>query len=248
MRSALPNPVQIFTIDTSYSADPASKRNMKGGRAMKTKISRSFSLRIIMASFLILVICSGCISAPKTDTGKGAVIGGVGGAALGALIDRKHPWTGAAIGAAGGAIAGGLVGSHMESQKKDLEKMLVPEINAGKVELQVKKDHALLITMTKETAFAPGSSVVNEAFIPTLKKIADVVKSYGKTTVTVTGHPDAGGYEYERSTLSSQRAESVRSMLIGMGVSPILVTAQGDPHNSILDGRTELMVQPIVAD
>ena len=213
---------------------------------MKTTISRSFPVRITIAAVLIFIICSGCISAPKTDTGKGAVIGGVGGAALGALIDRKHPWTGAAIGAAGGAIAGGLVGSHMESQKKDLEKMLVPEINAGKVEVQMKKDNALLITMTKDTAFAPGSSVVNEDFIPTLRKIADVVKSYGKTTVSVTGHPDAGRTEYERSTLSLQRAESVRSMLIGMGVSPLLVTAAGDPRDNSLDGRTELLVQPIV--
>jgi outer membrane protein OmpA-like peptidoglycan-associated protein len=215
---------------------------------MKTTISRSFPLRVIIAEFLIFVICSGCISAPKTDTGKGAVIGGAGGAALGALIDRRHPWTGAMIGAAGGAIAGGLVGQHMESQKKDLEKMLVPEINAGKVELQIKKDNALLITMTKETAFAPGSSVINEASIPTLRKIADVVKGYGKTAVLVTGHPDAGGSEYERSTLSRQRGESVRSMLIGMGVSPILITAAGDPYNISLDGRTELLIQPMVED
>jgi hypothetical protein len=52
--------------------------------------------------------------------------------------------------------------------------------------------------------------------------------------------------EYERSTLFLQWAESVRSMLIGMGVSPMLVTAAGDPRDNNLDGRTELLVQPIV--
>jgi outer membrane protein, adhesin transport system len=91
--------------------------------------------------------------------------------------------------------------------------------------VEVLPGSSLQVTMTGQTAFAPGSSVINPNFVPTLQKIASVVSTYGKMTITVIGHPDAGGSVSEQQWLAYQRAEAVRVQLIAMGVKPILVSA-----------------------
>lgn len=215
----------------------------------KMMLGRSFMVVIVVIPLLL----SGCASnsntlagAMKTDTGKGAVVGGVGGAVLGALIYESNPVAGLLIGAAGGALAGGVVGHFMDERKEDLAKALGPEINAGQAQVQILPDKGLLVTMTGQTAFAPGSAVVNANFIPTIQKIGNVVKTYGKTTITVIGHPDMSGTVEERATLANQRAEAVRYLLIGFGVPPILVTASGHPKSDQTDGRVELVIHPLV--
>jgi outer membrane protein OmpA-like peptidoglycan-associated protein len=181
----------------------------------------------------------------QTDTGKGALFGGMGGAALGAIIDHGNPWAGALIGAVGGSLSGALVGHFMDDRKKNLEQVLQPEINAGTASVTMLKDNSLLISMTRESAFQRGSTVVNPAFISTLNKVAGVVKTYGKTTISVIGHPDSGGSEAERRWISDQRAEAVRGQLLGMGVPPAAVSASGSPSSSYLDGRVELVLHPV---
>ncbi len=195
----------------------------------------------------IVLMVAGCASSGgMTDTGQGAVIGAGGGALLGALVDMHgDPLAGALIGAAGGALVGALVGHHMDETKQDLVKGLAPEINAGQAQVQMLPGNSLQVTMTGQTAFAPGSAVINPGFVPTLQKIAGVVSRYGKMTVTVIGHPDAGGTVEQQQWLAYQRAEAVRVQLIAMGVKPILVSATDNPGNSYTDGRVELILTPI---
>jgi outer membrane protein OmpA-like peptidoglycan-associated protein len=181
----------------------------------------------------------------KTDTGKGALLGSAGGAAIGAIVDHANPWAGVLIGAAGGALTGGLVGHFMDQRKQDLERTLQPQINAGQVNVSILADHSLLISMTHRSAFAPGSEVVNTAFIPTLRKVANVVSTYGKMTVSVIGHPDAIGSPQQRARLAGARAEAVRSQLIGMGVPSALISASGNPSGKYMDGRVELVLHPL---
>jgi len=135
----------------------------------------------------------------------------------------------------------------MDERKKDLEKALAPQIDAGLVTVQVLADHAILVTTTKESAFDRGSSVVSQGVIPTLRTIANIVTTYGKTTIAVIGHPDATGTTAERKALANQRAEAVRNMLLGMNVPPILVTASGNASSNYLDGRVEIVVHPLVS-
>jgi len=216
---------------------------------METKSSGSrWGKRLCMAILALTMMGAGCAgNGAYTDTEKGAVFGGAGGAALGALIYHGNPLAGALIGAGTGVLTGGLVGHFMDNRKKDLEKALVPQINAGEITVQILKDHSLLVTSTKQTAFAPGSSVVKQGFIPTLQTIANVMKTYGKTTVAVIAHPDASGTTLEKEQLSNQRAEAVRNMLLGMGVKPILVTASGNAESRYHDGRVELIIRPLVS-
>jgi outer membrane protein OmpA-like peptidoglycan-associated protein len=182
----------------------------------------------------------------QTDTGKGALLGGATGALIGGLVDHADPAVGILVGAAGGALAGGLIGHHMDTQKQNLAQVLAPEVNAGHASVELLKNQSVLVNMTGNTRFAPGSAVVNPAFLGALQKVASVAKTYGKVTITVIGHPDKGGSEADRQRLSSQRAEAVRLQLIGMGVPSILVSASGNPRSTWEDGRAELVIHPVI--
>jgi outer membrane protein OmpA-like peptidoglycan-associated protein len=61
--------------------------------------------------------------------------------------------------------------------------------------------------------------------IPTLEKVATVLKSYPNAGATVEGHTDAKGDEQYNQKLSERRAESVRKWLVDYGVSNAVTTA-----------------------
>ena len=93
-------------------------------------------------SACLLIGQTSCSS--MTNTGKGALIGGGGGAGLGAGLGAligggKGAGIGAAIGAAVGAGAGTLIGNKMDKQKKELEAQLAEQ---AKVE-DVKDNNGL---------------------------------------------------------------------------------------------------------
>ena len=206
--------------------------------------------RAMAAVLAAAALAAGCAggggNVMQTDTGKGALFGGAGGAIIGGLIDHADPAVGMLIGAAGGALVGGLVGHHMDTQRQNLAKALAPEVNNGDVTIQMLQNNTLRIDMTGQTRFAPGSAVLNPAFLAALQKVASVARTYGKVTITVIGNPDPGGNFETRAALANQRAEAIPLQLLGMGVPPILVTASGNPSSSYEDGRAQLMIYPIV--
>jgi len=223
---------------------------------MKRSSGRPPTPRAIAAAIVTAALVAGCAGTGGgmggaggvmgTDTGKGALFGGATGALIGGLVDHADPAVGILIGAAGGALAGGLIGHHMDTQKQNLAQVLAPEVNAGNASVELLKNQGVLVNMTGNTRFAPGSAVVNPAFLGSLEKVASVARTYGKITITVIGHPDKGGTYAERERLSSQRAEAIRLQLIGMGVPSILVSASGNPRSSWEDGRVELVIHPVI--
>lgn len=54
---------------------------------------------------------------PHSKTTQGAVLGGLGGAAVGAIAGPEKALQNAAIGGAVGAVGGGLIGNQMEKQE-----------------------------------------------------------------------------------------------------------------------------------
>src|SRR3970040_2319738 len=130
---------------------------------------------------------------PMTRTQSGALIGALGGAVVGAMAYKKNRTKGAVVGAVGGGLGGAAVGNYMDSQRRDLEKKLAPEIPAGQARVQKLSDQVVLVTMTSQTAFDTDSSAIKPGFHSTLDKLADVVVRYGKTTLTVVGHTDNVG-------------------------------------------------------
>jgi outer membrane protein OmpA-like peptidoglycan-associated protein len=199
-------------------------------------------------------------SRDMSNTQKGAIIGTVSGAALGALINKKDRSKGALIGAVGGGLAGTGVGYYMDKQAKDLELQLKPEMERGEITVNKRaSDNALLVSMTSTTGFDTNSAVIKPAFTTTLDKISRVLNQYGKTTVTVIGHTDSVGSDAANQTLSEKRAQSVLDHFASKNVNPVRLTAYGkgesEPRASNateagrqLNRRVELLIVPVVAD
>jgi outer membrane protein OmpA-like peptidoglycan-associated protein len=157
----------------------------------------------------------------------------------------------------GGGLAGAAVGHYMDSQRRDLEKNLAPEIQAGQARVQKLSDQVVLVTMTSQTAFDTDSAAIKPGFNSTLDKLADVVVRYGKTTLTVVGHTDNVGSNAYNQTLSERRALSVAQFLESRRVNGMRLATAGKGEtqpvaSNALDAgrqanrRVEIYVEAIV--
>jgi outer membrane protein OmpA-like peptidoglycan-associated protein len=224
---------------------------------------KRFGIYTIVAVFAIF--STGCATdeygnrRPMTDAEKGALIGAASGAVIGALAKKDKRTKGALIGAVGGGLAGAAVGTYMDSQKKDLEKVLAPEVQAGAINIARVDQNNLLITMTAQTAFDFDSTAIKSGFQSTMDKLANVLVRYGKTHLTVVGHTDNVGTHQYNQTLSERRSGAVADYLRGKGVIPQRLVSVGQGENSPratnateesrrLNRRVEIVVEPIVAD
>src|SRR4030065_2219364 len=113
---------------------------------------------LIAIPLLATLLLSACAtnelgdSRDMSNAQKGAIIGTVGGAALGALVNKKDRGKGALIGAVGGGLAGTGVGYYMDKQAKDLELQLKPEMERGEITVANRaSDNALLVSKTSPT-------------------------------------------------------------------------------------------------
>ena len=196
---------------------------------------------------------------PMTEAEKGALIGAASGAVIGALAKKDKRGKGALIGAVGGGLAGAAVGTYMDSQKKDLEKVLAPEVQGGAIQVQKVDQNNLLITMTAQTAFDFDSTEVKPGFHSTMDKIANVLVRYGKTHLTIVGHTDNVGTHQYNQTLSERRSGAVADYLRTKSVIPprLVSVGQGEispratnatEEGRRLNRRVEIVVEPIVAD
>lgn len=221
--------------------------------------------KLIVVPLLATLLLSGCATNDLGDsrdlskTEKGAIIGTVSGAALGAIINHRNRGKGALIGAVGGGLTGAGVGYYMDQQAKDLQKQLQPEIQRGEVTIEKRaSDNALLVSMTANTGFDTDSSALKAGYLPTLNKIARVLNQYGKTTVTVIGHTDSVGTDAYNQALSERRAQSVLDYFAGQNVNPLRLESYGrgetEPRadnateaGRALNRRVELWILPVVA-
>lgn len=220
---------------------------------------------LIAMPLLATLLLSACAtndlgdSRDMTNTQKGAIIGTVSGAALGALINKDNRGKGALIGAVGGGLAGTGVGYYMDKQAKDLQVQLKPEMDRGEITVDKAANNALLVSMTSATGFDTNSSVIKPGFTTTLDKISRVLNQYGKTTVTVTGHTDSIGSDTSNQTLSEKRAQAVLDHFASKNVNPVRLAAYGKGEAApradnatdagrALNRRVELLIEPVVAN
>jgi outer membrane protein OmpA-like peptidoglycan-associated protein len=127
----------------------------------------------------------------------------------------------------GGGLTGAAVGHYMDNQRRDLEKNLAQEIQAGQARVQKISDQVVLVTMTSQTAFDTDSSSIKPGFHTTMNKLSDVVVRYGKTTLTVVGHTDNVGSDVYNQRLSERRALSVAQYLESQRVDPLRLATAG---------------------
>lgn len=196
----------------------------------------------------ITMILSGC---GMNNTAKGGLIGGGGGAALGALIGGlagkgKGAAIGAAIGTAVGAGAGVLIGKKMDKAAAE-----AAAIEGAQVE-QVTDNNglqAVKVTFDSGILFNTGASNLSASAQSSLSKFANnVLKQNANMDVEIFGYTDNQGWrnstpeqsKQKNIDLSQQRAQSVSSYLLSCGVPTTQVksvTGMGE-DNPIADNST----------
>lgn len=201
----------------------------------------------IGALSLSLLLSAGCNS--MTNMGKGALIGGGGGAGLGAGIGAligggKGAGIGAAIGAAVGAGAGTLIGRKMDKQKQELERQL-----ADKAAVETVTDQngleAIKVTFNSGILFPTNGTSLNTAERQSLAGFASNLINNPETNVQIFGYTDNTGSMQVNERVSTGRADAVRNFLVNSGVSAARVTAQGIPmadyvaSNDTAEGRAQ---------
>jgi outer membrane protein OmpA-like peptidoglycan-associated protein len=197
-----------------------------------------------------------CESIPREYMDQGVAIGAVSGAVIGATAYSKNRSKGAIVGAIGGGIAGGAVGAYMDNQKRDLEKNLAKEIQAGEAKVDKMPNDVVRVTMTSQTAFDTNSTAIKPSFHSTLDKLADVMSRYNKTTLTVVGHTDNVGTDKYNQDLSQRRAYSVAQYFESKKINPVRLATAGkgeaEPVASNtsdagrqLNRRVEIYVEPV---
>ncbi len=189
-----------------------------------------------------------------SNTAKGAGIGALAGAAIGALTNTSsggEAATNALIGAGVGALAGGGIGYYMDQQEKKLRQQL-----AGTGVSVTRVGDNIILNMPGNITFATNSSDVNSGFYATLNSVSLVLKEFNKTIVSVMGHTDSTGSDEMNMNLSQARANSVAQYLINQGLFPQRLVVQGlgetrpiatnnTPEGRQQNRRVEIQLSPL---
>lgn len=191
------------------------------------------------ATALVLTACtttdpkSGNITASNTT--KGAGIGALAGAAIGALTSNK---SGRAKGVFTGAAAGGAIGAGGGYLMDRQEQKLRERMKDTGVELQRNGD-SLNVVLPGDISFDTGSAQVKESFRSSLDGVAESLVENPASQINVFGHTDSTGNYSSNLELSQSRAQAVSNYLQSRGVEPrrLVVVAIG-PDNPIGDNKT----------
>lgn len=194
----------------------------------------------------LLLVSPACSS--MSQTGKGALIGGGGGAAvgagLGALIGGgKGALIGSAIGATVGTGAGALIGKKMQDQQQELAEQL-PDAT---VEPTVDQNglQAIKVTFDGGILFPTGKYTLNPQARADLSNFAVSLRQNPLTDVQILGFTDNTGSFSVNSKLATERADAVMSYLVNSGVQATRLTAKGIPmadyiaSNDTPEGRAQ---------
>lgn len=179
------------------------------------------NLKFIALSMAALIIMS-CGTAMK----NGALIGGGGGAALGALVGNlvsghgdktKGTLIGTAIGGVVGTTAGALIGKHMDKVKAQAQ----ANLQNANVETITDENGltAIKVTFDSGILFATNKSDLNATSKSELSNFANVLKQNTDCSIAVWGHTDSTGTDAINNPLSVKRAEAVANYLSTCGVA-----------------------------
>jgi outer membrane protein OmpA-like peptidoglycan-associated protein len=188
------------------------------------------ALPLIVASTFL----TGCAGLQKTDWPTCAAIGGVGGAALGAI--ESSAWAG------GGAVVGaGMAAAYCWVHgASDEQVVMVEEV----VEEVAVAEPAEAVRVELDVKFDFDKAQVKPESYGDIKNLADFLTQYPQTTTVVEGHTDSVGSDAYNQTLSERRANAVRDVLVnqyGVGSDRVNAVGYGESRpvadNASADGR-----------
>ena len=160
----------------------------------------------------------------RSNTRTGAIVGALGGAALGYLSNDKSEQgrKNALIGAGVGALAGAGVGAYMDKQQAQLRAQL-----ADTGVTVTRQGDNIVLNMPSDVTFAFDRSDIQPQFYKVLDEVAGTMNQYPSTTIEVVGHADSVGTDVYNQALSERRASSVASYLTTRGVLPARLYVAG---------------------
>ena len=186
-------------------------------------------IRKFMAMAAAAIFLVGCTNVDpvtgertRNNTGTGAIIGAIAGAALGTAAggdDRRNAMIGAGI----GALAGAGIGHYMDRTYQNLRERLA---GTGVGVTRVSQSQ-ILLNFPSDLTFDYDRDAVKSQFVPTLQQVGSVLRDYEQTTVDVYGHADSTGSDAYNQDLSERRAMNVSSVLMQGGVIRQRLIAQG---------------------
>ena len=160
-----------------------------------------------------------------SNTAKGAGIGALAGAAIGALTNTssgKQAGRNALIGAGIGALAGGAVGAYMDRQEAKLRERL-----QGTGVSVTRVGDNIILNMPGNITFDTNQSAIKSNFYDVLNSVALVLNEFNKSYVDVQGHTDSTGSDEYNLALSERRANSVAQYLGSQQVMSQRLIVQG---------------------
>ncbi|MNZ61774.1 Outer membrane porin F precursor [compost metagenome] len=193
--------------------------------------------RTALPLLLVSSLLTGCAGLQKSDWPTCALVGGVGGAGLGAI--ENSTWAG------WGALIGGVLGASYcwvhgaEEQVAAVEPAPVPEPAPAP-----PKEETIVV---RDLHFAFDSSKIDARDKDQLDTIANRLKGEAAgTELNISGHTDSVGSDAYNQKLSERRANAVASYLVDSGISASSiksVTGYGETQpvadNSTSDGRAQ---------
>ena len=197
-------------------------------------------LSILTAATLLMM--SACSS--MSTTGKGALIGTGGGAALGAALgalighNGKGAAIGAAIGTAVGAGTGAAIGKAMQNKQEKLSQELA---NQAQVETITDANGltAIKVTFDADMTFPKNGYTLKSAAQSAVKKFATNINTADliNTEIQIKGHTDSSGGDRINQPLSEKRAKAVGDILRANGVSNTRIVEMGLASSEPITGN-----------
>jgi outer membrane protein OmpA-like peptidoglycan-associated protein len=209
---------------------------MNGER--KTMQVTHHPLRALAIAAVAGSLLAGCATTGSgtgmSDTGRNTAIGAGLGALAGAAIGRDAK--GALIGAGVGAAGGYIWSQHMEQKKQAMQRATMGS-GVGVVQTA---DNQLKLDVPSDISFETGRADINPRLRPILDQFATGLSGQANTEVRIMGHTDNTGSDQLNDRLSLERAQSVRSYLVGRGVRGDAVQVMGrGEREPVADNSTE---------
>jgi outer membrane protein OmpA-like peptidoglycan-associated protein len=214
-----------------------------------------FKTKLTILATASALALSGCVTNSAQPMGErtqsGAILGGILGAAAGAIGNDSDPGLGAVVGGAAGALAGGAIGAALDRQAQDLRG------NLSNDDIRIQNTgEELIVTMPEGILFDIDSAAIRASLQSDLRALARNLQQYPNTTVDVIGHTDNTGSAQYNQDLSSRRAQAVAGVLLEAGVAPSRVRAFGrgetepvatnlTPDGRQQNRRVEVIIRPV---
>lgn len=211
----------------------------------------------LLLAALGAVALTGCMSDqgynpndPNANARTGAITGAVVGGLAGALSGGRGAFGKTVVGAAAGGVVGAIAGGALDRQAQDLRSGLgddnITVVNTG---------NELVVSMPQDILFATDSTAVQPGLQRELAAVAQNLRQYPDSTVTVTGHTDNVGTAAYNQDLSQRRADAVAGILMQDGVRATRLIAYGrgesqpvatnlTPEGRALNRRVEIHIRP----